>query len=112
MISCNRLRNIIGCKPMTPRNKKMKIFSLVLSCLCLLLAGRLMAREIATEEAATIRGKLSISNAFVYITTTDSVSGKGNGVELHNEPVHRFVVSTGALPPTGRASRAEEPKKL
>jgi hypothetical protein len=78
----------------------------------LLLGGPLLAREIATEEPVTITGKLSVSNSFVYITTDDTLSGRGNGVELHKEPVHRFVVSTDALPPNRQKSRAEELKKL
>ena len=78
---------------------------------CFLMTNTLMAREIATEEPVTISGKLSMANSFVYITTNDTLSGKGNGVELHNEPVHRFVVSEDALPTNRQASRVDELKK-
>jgi hypothetical protein len=79
----------------------MKIFIIIFSVL--LLAGLVESREIATEEPVTITGKLSLSNSFVYVTTNDTVSGKGDGVELHNEPVHRFVVSERFTPWLSRA---------
>ena len=80
----------------------------------LLLTGSpLLSREIATEEPVVITGKLSVSNSLVYITTNDTVSGRGNGVELHHVPVQRFVVTTDALLPASRQKmRDEELKKL
>jgi hypothetical protein len=78
----------------------------------LVIASPLLCREINTEEPVTITGQLFVANSFVYITTNDTVSGKGNGVELRKEPVHRFVVSIDALAPDRQASRAAERKRL
>jgi hypothetical protein len=84
----------------------------VFIAIILVTASPLLCREINTEEPVTITGQLFVANSFVYITTNDTVSGKGNGVELRKEPVHRFVVSIDALAPDRQASRATELKRL
>ena len=76
----------------------------------LVFASPLLCREIDPEEPVTITGQLFVANSSVYITTNDTVSGKGNGVELRKEP--RFVVSMDALTPDRQASRAAELMRL
>ena len=67
----------------------------------LLLCQSSMAREIATDTLVTVTGKLSMANGLIYISTEDTLSGRGNGVELHSVPANRVVVSPNIPAPNG-----------
>ena len=67
----------------------------------LLLGHSLLAREIATDTPVTVTGKLSMANGLIYISTEDTLSGRGNGVELHSVPAHHVVVAPNIPAPNG-----------
>ena len=75
----------------------------------LLLGHSLLAREISTDTPVTVTGKLSMANGLIYISTADTLSGRGNGVEIHSVPVHHVVVAPNIPTPNGlsKARNAE-----
>jgi hypothetical protein len=80
----------------------------------LLTGSALLAKDYAVDDTATITGTLSASKAGdIYITTNDTVTGKGNGVSLSKEPVRNCIVDLDAIMPLDRQkARMEELKKL